>query len=127
MKHIPVALLMSIAATNPVAAQEGDLSDGLSLMEQGAQLLFRGLMDEMAPTIEEFKGLAEDLEPRFRAFALEMGPAMIGLLDEIDDLRNYEKPTFLPNGDIIMRRKTDAPPFVPPVAEDPAAPGEIEL
>ena len=35
----------------------------------------------------------------------------------IDDIGNYDMPEFLPNGDIIIRRSPDAPPFTPPATE----------
>ena len=45
----------------------------------------------------------------------KMGPALQDLLAKMDDIRNYEPPEMLPNGDIILRRKLAAPPK-PPVA-----------
>ena len=35
-----------------------------------------------------------------------MGPALIELMAKIDDITAYYPPEILPNGDIIMRRKT---------------------
>ena len=40
---------------------------------------------------------------------------------KIDDIRNYHPPEVLPNGDIIIRRKTPAELAAPP------AEGEIDL
>ena len=96
------AILLSAA---PVAAQE-EAPDGFSLMEEGAKLLFRGLMQEMEPALDEFQELAEELGPQLREFAREMGPALRDLLGEIEDWSVYHPPEMLPNGDIILRRKT---------------------
>lgn len=92
--------------------------DGFSLMEEGARLLFRGLMSEMEPAIDEMgKALSE------------MEPALKDLMALMDDIRNYDAPRVLDNGDILIPRRPDAPPprLLKP---DPALPppsGEIEL
>jgi hypothetical protein len=43
----------------------------------------------------------------------------------IGDFQNYEAPVKLPNGDILIRRKPDAP--VTPLAPRPGPNGEIDL
>ena len=126
MKRISTLALVACLTAAPALAQEsedGSISEGLSLMEQGALLLFQGMMDEVEPAIEDFTGMAEDLEPTLRLLATEMGPAMVELFETVDSIRHYEAPEFLPNGDIIMRRKPDAPDFTPPAVE----PEEIDL
>ena len=57
-----------------------------------------------------------------QAFAAQMGPAFATLLSQVDDLRYYQAPEILDNGDIIIRRKPDAPIWIP----EPDADG-IEL
>ena len=126
MKQISILAVAACLAAAPLPAQEsgeGDIGEGLSLMEQGALMLFRGMMDEIEPAIDDFAGMAEDLEPTMRLLATEMGPAMAELFGAVDSFKYYEAPEFLPNGDIIMRRKPDAPDFTPPLAE----PEEIDL
>jgi hypothetical protein len=115
------ALILALLLTTPALAQDtpvpriplspegGPTEDGLGLMQEGAKLLFEGLMQEMAPAIE---GMGEALQ--------EMEPAVRDLLALIDDIRNYQAPEMLPNGDIIIRRKPDAP-------LRPLEDGEIEL
>ena len=117
MKQIllPMTLVAALTAA-PLAAQDED--GGPSLMEQGMKLFFKGLMTEMEPALEELEGLAQEMEPALRDFALNMGPALRGLMDEVDDWSNYHLPEVLPNGDIIIRRK---------VADEPLEDGEIEL
>ncbi len=87
-------------------------------------------MDEVEPTLRDLEGMTEEmaqqLEPALEFLSTEIGPAFMALVARIDDMRNYEMPEFLENGDIIIRRSPDAPPFVPPAAEDTPE-GEVEL
>lgn len=100
------------------------MGEGIDLMEEGARLLLRGLLSEMDPALEELKDLAAEMGPQMRLFAEEMGPALAALLDQVDDLTNYDAPELLQNGDIIIRRRLDAPKFVPEGADDN---GQIDL
>lgn len=119
MKHIILAACLALPM--PALAQdEGEMSEGFSLMEEGARLLFRGIMNEMEPAIEDFGALAQELEPALDMLASEMGPAMLELFKTLDSVRYYEAPEVLPNGDIIIRRSPDAPDYVPKTpAEEP--------
>lgn len=100
----------------------GEMDEGLSLMEEGAKLLLRGLMAEMEPKLEELQGLTDDMSAAMEEFGATMGPALADLMTHIDDMRNYEAPEILPNGDIIMRRSPDAPAYEPD-----ATTGEIDI
>jgi hypothetical protein len=102
--------------------EETDMTEGFSLMEEGAKLLMRGLMSEVEPAISELRGSLEEMAPTVGEFIAVMGPALTDLLNQVDDFRNYETPEFLPNGDIIIRRKPDAPIWLPE-----GATGEIDL
>lgn len=84
-------------------------ADPQSLIEQGATLLFRGILSELAPEIE---GLTGDMDDAMAA----LGPALGDLSRLVDDIGNYELPERLENGDILIRRKADAPP-PPPLGE----------
>ncbi len=118
MKRISAFALVVCLAAAPVPAQEaekappdGDMTEGLSLLERGARLFMKGLADEMEPAMRK---LAENVEP-----------AMKELLRLVDDFNAYEMPEMLPNGDIIIRRKPDHPL---PAPEDGQAPGgAVEL
>lgn len=57
---------------------------------------------------EAIRGLMESVEP-----ALEQLRDTFRVLERIDSLEYYEKPEILPNGDVIIRRKADAPPYQP--------------
>ena len=107
MKHAAIALMLFLSTP-------ADAEDGSSLMEEGAKLFFQGLMDQMDPALDDLRGLADQIEPALQDFADKMGPAFIHLMAVVDDIGNYQMPEFLPNGDIIIRRSPDAPPFTPP-------------
>lgn len=120
-----ILALALVAAPLPLAAQaEPGTEDGASLIEQGAALLFRGILSELAPEIEDMTG------EMGAALAL-LAPAMGDLARLVDDIGNYQMPERLENGDILIRRKADAPP-PPPLgdglqrfrAPDDAAPPE---
>ena len=122
MRH--TALLLALPAAlfigaGPAAAQE---EDGRSLMEDGAQLFWDGLRREMGPALESLRDRAGEMEPALRDFAERMGPALADLMDKIDDLSAYHPPEMLPNGDIILRRKTPQE-----MKDSPPPEGEIEI
>ena len=65
----------------------------------------KGLSQEMQPALRE---LRDNVEPAMRGLAQQLQPMMHDLLDKIDDLDAYHLPEKLPNGDIIIRRKSDS-------------------
>lgn len=128
MKQIIATTALVALTTLPLAAQEAevpeDMSEGFSLMKEGAKLLLRGLMSEMEPAIDDLKSMTDEMA----TLGETMGPALIALMAQIDDIRHYETPEVLPNGDIIIRRNSDAPTYVPPLDIEPdVETGEIEL
>ena len=110
------ALAVLTFAAAPVCGQETKPSaeEGFSLLEEGARIILRSLLEEMEPALR-------DMQKEFGAAADEMGPALRRLAEMIGDIRNYQPPEMLPNGDIIIRRKTPASPPMP------GPNGEIEL
>lgn len=121
MKRLPAMLLATALTAVPLSAsaQETELQDGFSLIEEGAKLLLKGLADEMRPKMEEF---ATEMEPKIRELAEDMAPLLEQFSDLVADLDAYHPPERLPNGDIILRRKT-------PLEEGdtPSEEGEVEL
>jgi hypothetical protein len=115
----PLVALALIAG--PAAAQDSAEEEGLSLMQEGAEMLLRGLIEEMGPALEDLQGLADEMAPAIEGMTAEMAAAFAALLADLDSLSNYEMPQMMPNGDIIIRRRPDAPAWEPP------APGEIDL
>ncbi|MEP2892551.1 hypothetical protein [Tateyamaria sp.] len=104
-------LIATLGLCTPALAQE-QAGDGLSLMERGAQILLEGLMREMEPALDGVQGWVE-----------EFGPALRGLLDEVEDWSSYTAPEMLENGDIIIRRKPTAEKDQPAPDEN----GQIDL
>lgn len=102
---IPIAALSLSLAAAPALAQEEE-DEGFSLMERGAQMFMEGIMREMEPAMRDLEGMAKEMQPALRNFVEEMGPAFADLMGQIDDLSNYHAPEMMPNGDIIIRRKT---------------------
>ncbi|WP_237220261.1 hypothetical protein [Salipiger sp. CCB-MM3] len=145
----PLALAASLAgaslvplATSVLAQQEAQPDtepliedetpeEGRSLMERGADMFLRGLRDEIDPTVQDLKRLAERMGPALQSFVEEMGPAMAELSDKVEDWTLYESPEMLPNGDILIRRREkldpDAMPEDAPDLPEPGPGGEVEL
>jgi hypothetical protein len=128
MRQVPaIALALVLAGAPPLSAQTAE-EEGSSLMEEGARLFLRGLMEELDPAIGELEGIAEEIEPAFREMARQMGPAFAEIMATIDNIRFYEAPVILENGDILIRRRADAPPYEPAEPEPADGSGdEIEL
>ena len=85
---VAISTVAALLAITPALAGSEDrrLSDEL-------EEAFRNLMDEMRPALDE---LMDTLE----------------IIESIDSLENYERPEILPNGDIIIRRREEAPPYL---------------
>ena len=90
MKYLVVFLIF---AATPLAAQ--DEERGRDLMTEALRLFMKGLMQEVEPALDDLGDLLENLDA-------------------------YHPPEVLPNGDIIIRRKT---PLDRELEED----GEVEL
>lgn len=93
--------LMVCLLASPAVAQEaapippGEVEEGFSLMEEGAKLLFKGLMSGMEPAMKDMGRALTEMEPALRDLMAMMG-----------DFGNYHAPELQENGDIIIRRKT---------------------
>lgn len=113
------ALVAALLATPAVAQDTApDLPEEETpgLMQRGAEMFLRGLMNEMGPSLREMESALKDVQPEIRR-----------LLALVDDLRNYQAPERLPNGDILIRRKPDAPPLAAPDGSTPPKEGEVDL
>lgn len=119
MSSFALAPVLALALAAPAPAQDDPApmpevqDEGFSLMEEGARLMLRGLMTEMAPAITDLEALMRELGPELDNFAGDVARAMVTLVDLIDDVKHYDAPVILDNGDIIMRRRADAPPYIP--------------
>ncbi|MFV0490358.1 MAG: AAA+ family ATPase [Pseudorhodobacter sp.] len=106
----------ALAQELPPAPPQEDAEGETSMMEEGFNLLLRGLLQEMEPALDEMGRAMREIEPLARQLSTLLG-----------DVRNYEAPERLPNGDILIRRKPDAPPPPVPEGEVIETPPEIEL
>lgn len=79
MRLIPLLTALTLAL--PAAAEQHAEPEGRDLMSEAMRLFMRGLMEEMEPALEDLSDL-------------------IGQID------SYHPPEMLPNGDIIIRKKT---------------------
>jgi hypothetical protein len=93
-----VAAGLAIAPAYGGSADTGADTENRPLSEQLDEA-FRGLMEQMKPALDEF---LETLE----------------VLEGIDSIEHYQRPEILPNGDIIIRRREDAPPLPRPLPHD---------
>lgn len=59
-----------------------------------------------APLTEEFDKLADGMRKLLESFSDDVAPMMEGLAEQLKGLDAYHAPEVLPNGDIIIRRKT---------------------
>ena len=117
--------LVVMLGAGPAMAQGAPDEEGRSLMQEGARLFWEGIRREMGPTLDSLQDRAEEMEPALRDFVEEMGPALRDLMDKAGDLSAYHAPEVLPNGDIILRRKT--PQETEEAPDEPASQGEIEI
>jgi hypothetical protein len=131
MKHA-VALCLCLAAV-PVLAEDAPATppakdEGFSLMEEGMKLVMRGMMQEMQPALDEMGKALEEAGPALEGLGAEIGPKLRQLISMIDDIKNYDAPVMLDNGDILIRRNAPLPPKMDPQADPKPGPtGEIEL
>lgn len=99
MKHLTIPIFAITLFATPVTAQEDDgwlfpKEDDLQEWGEFGSEMMDGLLGKIAPMVEQLRQL-------------------------VDDINAYEAPEILPNGDIIIRRKEDAPP--PEQFDDPDA------
>jgi len=121
MKRLIVGIAVVAALSGPAGAQEAapeaNGGAGKSLMERGAEMFLDGLRQEIGPALGELRDKADEAAPALREFMQQMGPALVGILARIEDLSAYAPPEMLPNGDIIIRRKTPLVPETAPQGE----------
>lgn len=102
----PLILITALSLALPALAQENappETPEGkpllpfMDLFSERSEEMMREFMEEIAPEMERLMG--------------EMLPELERMADMLGGLVHYEMPEILPNGDIIIRRKKDAPPL----------------
>ena len=112
MKHILLAPAFALTfgaltlGALPALAQEEAAEPETSLWDWGMSFLGENVPEDLAP-LGDMKALIDQLGPA-------IAPTMEKLMALVDDMTNYEMPVMLDNGDILIRRKPDAPVVVPP-------------
>ena len=119
---LALCLLAAPAFAEDVPTVPKAEDEGFSLMEEGMKLIMRGMMNEMQPALDEMGEALQEMEPHLK----ELGPKLQQLLALIDDIKNYDAPVMLPNGDILIRRTAPLLPK-PDALPQPGPNGEIEL
>ena len=103
---LALAIVSAFATAAPAQTIEAQSSEELRLPERMDRAL-REMMDGLKPALD-------DALDYMRSFEV------------IDDPRHYEMPEVLPNGDIIIRRRDDAPTFDPDKPEEEELPADPE-
>lgn len=100
LRFLLVSAFLSVAGAHASAQSVEDLPEEL-------EKALRQMLDDLRPTLDEAAKLLKSFEA-------------------IDDPRYYQAPEVLPNGDIIIRRKPDAPEYQPetPEPEEDAPPSD---
>jgi hypothetical protein len=97
-RSLAVAALAAGLAVTPARAGNDEDGDLRGKIDEA----FRELMERMRPALDDFLDTLK-------------------VLDGIDSLEYYQRPEILPNGDIIIRRRDDAPPLPPRDEPEPEA------
>lgn len=126
-----LVLALCLAAA-PVLAEEPPTAprateEGFGLMEEGMKLVLKGMMTEMQPALDEMGKALEEAGPALKGLGAELVPKLRQLIALIDDIKNYDAPVMLPNGDILIRRNVPLVPNLPRLDPKPGPNGEIEL
>ena len=108
-RYATVAAVVVITAL-PARAEES-VEEGFNLLGEGAKIIMRSMLDEMEPKLK-------DLQFELGQVLGEMEPVLRDLSEMIGDIKNYHAPEMLPNGDIIIRRKTPAELAAPEPGEE---------
>jgi hypothetical protein len=102
-----VTLALPAAAQDAPAPQDqppGTTDEGFSLLEEGVKLIFRGILNDMEPTLNQMSEALDEVEPALRS----LSPKLREFMALVGDLENYHAPEKLENGDILIRRKSEA-------------------
>ncbi|NNU81497.1 AAA+ family ATPase [Halovulum dunhuangense] len=122
MRQMLFALPLACLAALPLAAQEP--AEPPRESPQGTPVI--PFLEEWSLRTEEMmRELMEEVGPDMQRMMAEIMPRLQELAETLGGLSNYEMPEVLPNGDIIIRRKSDAPPLPEDLPRDEG--GVIDL
>jgi hypothetical protein len=69
--------------------------------------------------------LSRELAPLMQELTARLDPYLRQLTDMLGDLSGWEAPEVLPNGDILIRRRSPQPPAPPDQSEDAPDEGPV--
>ncbi|VDS10178.1 hypothetical protein PARHAE_03392 [Paracoccus haematequi] len=116
MRRLLILVLLAMPGAAPA---QTETEDGLGLVERGLGIIAENLWSELGPDLNR---LGQDMGGALAG----LPPLLKDLAALVDDLGNYEPPERLENGDILIRRKAEAPP-PPPLGESLREPGDPAL
>ena len=105
----PLLIALALVLAPLAAAQVVPDAEPPGAMERGLRLFLDGLRDEVEPGLQGLGDMARDAAPLLRGLQERLGSV-------VEDLDAYAAPEVLPNGDILIRRKT---PLAPPPGDAP--------
>ncbi len=125
-RHLTTTAALVLMMATPLAAQQWEMppaDDGAEQVDPfslpgrdaddapltGLDGIMQNMLNRLQPHLE---GIGNELAGTVNEFR----PALTELTGVMDDIGNYERPERLPNGDILIRRRADAPP--PPPLEE---------
>ena len=123
MRHLILAAVIAAAAA-PAPAQDAPPPPA---EEQPSRPIVPFLEDWANRTEDLMRELMEEVGPEMERLMAEMLPELERLGELVGGLSNYELPEIMPNGDIIIRRKPDAPPLPEDFLENRQDDGPVDL
>jgi len=114
MRAFSHLILVAALAAAPALAQvyeppKADEPEPEESLESGIENFLNNLLGQAQPHLDR---LGRDLGDTLGSVA----PVLQDIGELMDDVRNYQAPERLENGDILIRRRADAPP-PPPVGD----------
>ena len=111
-------LALSLTLAAPVLAQDATpeaepeqgrpLDSILEMFIDRTEEAMREMVEGIEPDLNQ---LLQKMEPEMQRLMGQILPELQALSELVGGIDNYEMPEVLPNGDIIIRRKDDAPPL----------------
>lgn len=101
-----IAIAIAVAAGSPAVGPASGPFGGVARAQGPAQ-----------PPID-LEALAQAAREAMQALSADIAPWMDQLGVLLDDPGAYEAPVLTPDGDIVIRRRRDAPPLITPSPDD---------
>lgn len=128
MKEI-LPIFAAVVMALPAYAQTYGQTQGQTedqTLAQSADSPLENLFEDFRKQLEEF---SDEVGPMMEGFTKEVSPLLEGLADQLKDLNAYHAPEILPNGDILIRRKSpkEQEPRSAPNSDEPGTDEVIDI